>query len=207
MKIKRRHSFFKKTIYAVVAVTAVLVPMLSFSSFQSVKTVRLSKTDSLASQKAFLKVYAVLMSPRCMNCHPSGDVPLQGEDSHLHLQGVKRGPDGKGMYALKCANCHQLKNIPGLNMPPGNPNWRLPPANMRMVFQGRTPRALAKQLMDRKQNGNKSVPDLIKHVTGDSLVLSGWTPAQGLARPPLSHTDFVAAFNEWIKKGAIAPSN
>ena len=36
------------------------------------------------------------MHPRCMNCHPSGDVPLQGDDSHLHVQNVKRGDDGQG---------------------------------------------------------------------------------------------------------------
>ena len=40
--------------------------------------------DSVESVKAFMDVYKVLMSPRCMNCHPSGDIPLQGDDSHLH---------------------------------------------------------------------------------------------------------------------------
>lgn len=29
-----------------------------------------SKKDSLTSVNAFKKVYAVLQSPRCMNCHP-----------------------------------------------------------------------------------------------------------------------------------------
>src|SRR5664279_860241 len=75
--------------------------------------------DSIGSQKAFLAAYKVLMSPRCMNCHPSGDIPLQGDDSHLHTQGVKRGMDGKGLYAMKCKNCHQDANTPGEHMPPG----------------------------------------------------------------------------------------
>ncbi len=74
--------------------------------------------DSAGSVKAFLSAYKVLMSPRCMNCHPAGDVPLQGDDSHLHTQGVQRGPDGKGVYALKCSNCHQPANSPGLHAPP-----------------------------------------------------------------------------------------
>jgi hypothetical protein len=39
---------------------------------------------------------------------------------------LKRGADGKGKYALKCANCHQDTNLPGANMPPGNPTWHLP---------------------------------------------------------------------------------
>src|SRR5450432_907257 len=94
--------------------------------------------DEAASKAAFLEAYKVLMHPRCMNCHPSGDVPLQGDDSHLHAQNVKRGPDGKGLYAMKCANCHQNANLSGDNMPPGNPNWHLPPQSMRMVFQGKS---------------------------------------------------------------------
>ena len=80
--------------------------------------VEINGTDSLLSKKAFLEVYKILVSPRCMNCHPSGDVPLVGDDSHLHGQRVKRGSDGRGMYASKCANCHMDENTPGINKPP-----------------------------------------------------------------------------------------
>ena len=81
-----------------------------------------SRRDDAGARAAFLAAYPVFMHPRCMNCHPAGDVPLQGDDSHPHAQNVKRGPDGRGKYALKCANCHQQSNLPGENMPPGNPN-------------------------------------------------------------------------------------
>src|SRR5258708_16697240 len=64
-----------------------------------------AEKDDAGARAAFRDVYKVLMHPRCMNCHPSGDVPLQGDDSHLHMQNVKRGADGKGKYALKCPNC------------------------------------------------------------------------------------------------------
>ena len=162
--------------------------------------------DSTGSQKAFLAAYKVLMSPRCMNCHPKGDVPLQGEDSRLHTQGVKRGIDGKGVYALKCTNCHQPANSVGANTPPGNPNWHLPPANMKMVFEGKTPRELAAQLKDAKRNGNKTMAQLIEHVTSDKLVLGGWNPGEGRALPPLSHEEFAKNFKAWIDKGAYLPS-
>lgn len=163
------------------------------------------KDDSVASMAAFTGVYSVLMNARCMNCHPSGDVPLQGDDSHLHTMGVKRGVDGKGIYALKCANCHQEVNTPGLHMPPGNPNWHLPPANMKMIFQGRTPNQLAKQMLDPTQNGGKSRQQLIDHVTSDSLVLGGWNPGDGRTLPPMSHEAFAKLFTEWITTGAYAP--
>ncbi|WAC15337.1 hypothetical protein [Dyadobacter pollutisoli] len=170
------------------------------------KTIKISaiNRDSVESVKAFATVYKVLMSPRCMNCHPAGDVPLQGDDSHLHTMAPKRGTDGKGVYAMKCANCHQETNTPGLHTPPGNPDWHLPPAAMRMVFQGKTPHELARQLVDKKQNGDKDMKKLIEHAD-DGLVLAGWNPGEGRALPPVTHAEFKKAWLTWIKKGAYAP--
>jgi mono/diheme cytochrome c family protein len=161
--------------------------------------------DDAGARKAFLAAYTVFMHPRCMNCHPSGDVPLQGDDSHLHAQNVKRGADGKGKYALKCANCHQEANVAGENMPPGNPNWHLPPPEMRMVFQGKTAADLAKQLKDPEKNGHKTLEQLIKHVSEDKLVLGCWTPGDGRTKPPLSHEEFAQKVREWVEKGAPLP--
>ncbi len=140
-----------------------------------------------------------------MNCHPAGDVPLQGEDSHLHAQNVKRGSDGKGKYALKCANCHQETNLPGENMPPGNPNWHLPPPEMRMIFQGRTAGELARQLKDPLQNGGKTLEEILHHVSEDKLVAGCWNPGEGRTKPPLAHAEFVKRMREWVDNGAVAP--
>ncbi|SDB54668.1 hypothetical protein SAMN03097699_2046 [Flavobacteriaceae bacterium MAR_2010_188] len=161
--------------------------------------------DSIASAKAFLGVYEVLMSPRCLNCHPKGDVPLQGDDSHLHTMLPKRGTDGKGIYAMKCTNCHQKENSPGLHAPPGNSVWHLPPADMKMVFEGKTPYELATQMLDPKRNGNKTTEELIEHVSADSLVLWGWKPGEGRSLPPMAHDKFAEMFKTWIEKGSFAP--
>ncbi len=161
--------------------------------------------DKDDARTAFLDVYKVLMHPRCMNCHPSGDVPLQGDDSHLHLQNVKRGEDGKGKYALKCANCHQDTNLPGDNLPPGNATWQLPKKSAPLVFQGKSPRELADQLKDPKRNGGKTLEQLVEHVTHDKLVLWGWDPGVGRTKPPLSHAEFAEKFREWVEKGAPLP--
>jgi hypothetical protein len=161
--------------------------------------------DSAISKKAFLAVYEVLVSPRCMNCHPAGDVPLVGDESKLHSQGVKRGKDGRGMYASKCANCHLDNNQAGLNMPPGSPDWRLPPADMKMIFQGKTARELAAQLLDINTNGHKTTAELIKHIAEDKLVLAGWNPGEGRKQPPISHEAFSTQFKLWIDQGAYLP--
>ncbi|MDV6167196.1 hypothetical protein R1T16_02090 [Flavobacterium sp. DG1-102-2] len=196
------------TIVALLSVSA-LAMAFSFnndktkvSEYSPIKEV---KKDSVASVKAFQKVYTVLMSPRCMNCHPIGDVPLQGEDSHIHQMMPQRGKDGKGIYAMKCTNCHQPENTPGLHMPPGHPDWHLPPADMKMVFEGKTAHELAKQLIDPSQNGHKDLKKLIEHAD-DGLVKTGWNPGEGLKKPPLSHKEFKKAWIEWIEKGAYAPA-
>lgn len=161
--------------------------------------------DSVGSVKAFMSVYKVLMSPRCMNCHPAGDAPLQGDDNHIHAMNVKRGLDGKGIYSVRCSNCHQPENTAGLHMPPGNSKWGLPPANMRMVFQGRTPRQLALQLLDPKQNGGRTKAQLIDHMANDGLVGWAWHPGDGRTLPPMSRAALAAQVRLWIAKGAYAP--
>lgn len=198
-----RRSFF------VMAVLLLIVGLMAFGSgIGNKKEVAQSEPivvkDSVESVKAFKKVYAVLMSPRCMNCHPAGDVPLQGDDSHLHAMLPKRGHDGKGVFAMKCMNCHQPSNTPGLHTPPGNPDWHLPPADMKMVFEGRSPYELAKQLVDPKQNGHKDIKKLIEHAD-DDLVLAGWNPGEGRTLPPMSHAEFKKAWITWLETGAFAP--
>ncbi len=201
-KIKLR-TFFEGALVILASVSA--FGMVAQNNKVMYSTVPVVKKDSVASVKAFGDVYKVLMSPRCLNCHPAGDIPLQGDDSHVHRMFPRRGPDGKGLYAMKCANCHQDENTPGLHMPPGSPKWHLPPADMKMVFEGKSPYQLAKQLMNKKENGNKSMEDLIKHAD-DELVLAGFNPADGLKKPPLTHQEFKKAWITWLTTGAYAPA-
>ncbi len=42
------------------------------------------------SLRAWGRVAEVLRHPRCMNCHPSGDVPRQTDDRHPHRMLVMR---------------------------------------------------------------------------------------------------------------------
>ena len=163
------------------------------------------KPDAAASRAAFLQIYKVFTSPRCQNCHPAGDSPLQGDDSHVHLQNVKRGKDGHGVYGMRCDTCHQSANLPGANMPPGNPKWSLPAAEHKMVFVGRTAAELCRQLKDPKQTGGRSLAQLLEHVSSDDLVGWGWDPGTGRALPPLSRADTVAQMKIWIDGGAACP--
>ena len=68
-----------------------------------------SPVDSERKKKgmdAFADVYKVLQHPRCLNCHPSGDAPLQNDDSKPHAMNITRASVDAG---LECAACHQEK--------------------------------------------------------------------------------------------------
>ena len=193
---------------AVLAMIIIAIVIMSFKLNKGSKAsdleIQTVDKDSVESVNAFMDVYKVLMSPRCMNCHPSGDIPLQGDDSHLHTMFPKRGKNGKGLYAMKCQNCHQPENTPGLHTPPGNPKWQLPPANMKMVFQGKSAHELALQIMDYNKNGHKNKEQLIEHAR-DTLVKAGWNMGEGRPAPPLAYNDFVKAWDTWIDNGGYAP--
>lgn len=216
MKKKNRNGL-KLTIYLVLSVGFISAMAINRTNKPETKTIAATditkedneeKTDAdkkreEESKAAFLDAYRVFMHPRCMNCHPAGDVPLQGDDSRLHAQGVKRGPDGKGLFALKCSNCHQDQHVAGDNMPPGHSLWHLPPASRKMVFQGKTARQLAMHFKDNKYTGFKDFKkDMLHHVEHESLVVNSWTYG---TPPPLTHAEFVAKVKEWIAKGAVIP--
>lgn len=161
--------------------------------------------DVESARRAFLEAAPVFLHPRCLNCHPRDDRPLQGDESRPHAQLVKRGPDGHGRFAMKCQACHQTRNLKGAHLPPGAPNWHLPPPTMRMVFEGRTPGELCRQLKDRGQNGGKSVAEIVRHASEDPLVGWGWDPGAGRTPAPGRWAEFGALMKTWADNGAECP--
>ena len=162
--------------------------------------------DKIAAGKtAFVEVARVLQSPRCLNCHPAGDRPLQGDRGALHAQNISRASVAAG---LPCSTCHQERNSEAIGVaggPPGAPRWNLPPAEHPMVFQGKTPTALCEQLKDPAHNGGKSLAQLLEHVSHDALVRWGWSPGGKRQPPPLPHDRFVAAFTTWVASSGACP--
>ena len=151
----------------------------------------------------------VLTHKRCMNCHPSGDRPLQGEDSHLHNFNVQRGPDDHGLAALRCGTCHQAENNDYSGVP-GAPHWGLAPENM--AWGGLSRAEIARVILDPEKNGGKSLAEIVKHMTEDELVLWAFHPGlddEGRPRepPPVSEADFKAAVKAWAQAGAPVPDD
>ncbi len=161
-----------------------------------------NQTPRVRSIAAFKTVAQVLRHPRCLNCHPSGDVPRIGDQRELHAMNVRRGPDGRGVAALQCSACHQKTNQPLVGVP-GAPHWRLAPRSM--AWENLDDHGLAEQLKDRTRNGDKSLADLVHHVEKDPLVLWGWDPGPERTPVPVPHAEFVEAFKTWIENGAASP--
>ena len=167
------------------------------------------KADAASGLAAFETVRKVFQHPRCQNCHIPGDAPLQFDDGRTHGQNVKRGPEGQGPAGLPCATCHQSRNPTasyGVNMPPGAPNWHLPPARTPMVFIALTPGQLCATIKDPARTGGKDLPAMLDHVANDPLVGWGWDPGAGRGPVPVPRAELTAAFRTWMDAGAPCPT-
>ena len=163
----------------------------------------------VATIRAFDTMMDVVSHQRCLNCHPSDNVPKQGDESQPHQFGMARGTDNMGFQATKCTTCHQSENNRYSGVP-GAPHWSLAPASM--AWQGLTRNEIAEAMLDRNKNGNRSHQELIEHLTEDELVLWVFEPGvdqQGVPRekPPVAEEDFKAAVKEWFAAGAQIPEN
>jgi len=176
--------------------------MLGLIAVAAVKSGPAAKGDA----SSFTALLPVLKHPRCMNCHSAGDFPRQGDDGHQHAMNVRRGVGGMGVTAEKCSTCHQDHNVAGLHAPPGAPGWRLPPATMPMIWQGKTGGELCELLKDPKQNGHRTVAQIVEHMTEDKLVLWGWAPGEGRNPVPMAQQDFAAKVKAWAAAGAPCPA-
>jgi hypothetical protein len=154
------------------------------------------------SAALFVEAGKVLLHPRCVNCHPAGDRPLQGDTGALHEPWVRRGPDGFGPPGLRCATCHPAANYDAVRMP-GHPKWHLAPAEM--AWEGRTLTQICEQIKDPARNGGHSLKEIVEHMANDSLVGWGWTPGLGRQPAPGTQVQFGALFKAWLETGAACP--
>ena len=162
-----------------------------------------SISDRAARSRAlFVEAGRVLTHPRCINCHPAGDVPQQGMSGALHDPPVVRGPEDRGVPGNGCSTCHQDKNQP-LARVPGAPGWHLAPIEMAWV--GRSIGAICAQLKDPRRNGGKTLAQIADHSAHDALVGWGWAPGSGHEAAPGSQRAFGALVQAWIDTGAECP--
>jgi hypothetical protein len=155
------------------------------------------------SRALFTEAGKVIQSARCLNCHPAGDTPSQGDAAEPHLPAVVRGPDGHGAMGLRCNTCHQAENYEPSRVP-GHPLWALAP--IEMAWQGRSLGQICEQLKDAKRNGGKTLEQIQEHMAHDTLVGWAWNPGSTRKPAPGTQAQFGELIAAWIKAGAICPA-
>jgi hypothetical protein len=175
-------------------------PAQSLKSVQSFASIADDKQRSLA---LFQEVGKVITHARCMNCHPAGDRPSQGDDRHPHMPLVVRGVDNFGAIGMRCTTCHGPANFDPGGVP-GNPVWHLAPIEMAWV--GKSLGQICEQIKDPNRNGGKSMDELLHHMAEDELVGWGWNPGVGREPAPGTQKEFGALFKAWIDTGAACPA-
>jgi len=182
------------------AVPRDLQPVASFSAISD---------PSERSRALFGEIAKVVTHPRCMNCHPAGDQPLQGNDQHPHNPPIPRGEAGLGVAGASCSSCHTERNFTLVGggatykSIPGHPRWQLAP--IEMAWEGKTIRQICEQLKDPARNGGRTLALLHEHIAHDDLVAWGWDPGVGRDSAPGNQKQLGELTQAWIDTGAMCP--
>jgi hypothetical protein len=158
------------------------------------------------SRAIFGEIGKLLTNPRCMNCHPAGDHPLQGNDQREHIPPVWRGETGH--LATNCAGCHTERNVTlheaaSYQSIPGQPRWGVAP--LSMAWEGRSLGDICRQLKDVNLNGGRDLALLQEHVAKDDLVAWAWNPGEGREPAPGNQQLAGQLVQAWIDSGAECP--
>jgi hypothetical protein len=175
-------------------------PLKPAAEFQSI-------TDATQRSWAlFEEAGKVIQHPRCVNCHPATERPLQNMAMHPHQPPVLRGEGGMGMPGMTCNTCHGAANaeVVGqaetLKSIPGHPAWHLAP--IEMAWEGKTLGEICRQIKDPERNGGKTLAEITEHMAHDSLVGWGWQPGAGREPVPGSQAVFGELIAAWVESGA-----
>src|SRR5271169_936848 len=180
--------------------TAYAVSGVASDSLASVESFSSISDPAARSAAYFTELGKVLTSPRCLNCHPAGDRPRQGDTARLHQPPVERGADGFGLPAMRCPICHQAANFGTV---PGNPIWPLAPREMS--WESKTLREICAQIKDPVRNGDRSLETLVEHIGEDHLVGWAWAPGPGRQSAPGTQKQAGALVAAWMQTGAACP--
>jgi hypothetical protein len=175
-------------------------PANALKSVQSFASIADEQQRSLA---LFQEVGKVITHARCVNCHPAGDRPMQGDARHPHMPLVVRGVDNFGAIGMRCTTCHGPANFDPGGIP-GHPEWHLAP--IEMAWQGKSLGEICEQIKDPARNGGKSMEELIHHMGEDSLVGWAWNPGVGREPAPGTQKEFGVLFKAWADAGAVCPA-
>jgi len=140
--------------------------------------IKSDEKPSIDSAATFDKMMQVITHKRCVNCHPSGDTPRQGEDSHLHYFGVRRGW-GLAPASMAWENKTNIQIASQMMDPTRN--------------GGKNAQEILKHLTE---------DELVLWAWKPGVNDEG----EPRETPPLTKDEWITTVKEWINNGAIIPS-
>ena len=186
------------------AAIAAAEPASSLKPAEEFGTIRDETARSVA---LFEEMGRVLTHPRCLNCHPVGDTPLQGDGMEPHRPAVTRFDEsGMGPPAMRCTTCHGRENFAFVGAEgsiPGHEPWHLAPKEAGWV--GVPLGEICRQLKDPERNGGRTLDEIHEHNATDGLVGWGWRPGEGRTPVPGTQAQFGELTRAWIETGAHCP--
>lgn len=191
-----------------IAVACLWAGSVSAEDLQAVGSFDRIPDETERSVALFEEMLKVIEHPRCLNCHPVGDKPTQGDDMRPHMPPVVRGDAGFGAEGMMCSTCHGTENVAfvtGDGSIPGHEPWHLAPQSMGWV--GLSGADICTQLKDPERNGGRDLAAIHEHMAEDGLVGWGWHPGPGRERAPGSQEAFGEIVQAWIDTGAACPAD
>lgn len=190
--------------FAIGSATAESEPVIS-APLKSPEDFASIEDQTERSVALFNEMGKVLKHPRCVNCHPRGDSPLQGMEQQVHQPLVVRGVGNLGAPAMRCMTCHGPENVSYSTKEgsiPGHPRWHLAPKEQ--AWEGVPLGEICEQLKD-EERSHKTLAELQEHNANDTLVGWGWDPGEGRQPAPGSQKVFGDLTQAWIDTGAHCP--
>ena len=145
--------------------------------------------ESARSIALFEEAGKVILHPRCVNCHPAGDRPLQGMAMRPHEPPVsaRRGGFRHGRHDLqhlprRRRTLRSPRQADDIKSIPGNPNWHLAP--IEMAWEGKSLGEICEQIKDPARNGGKDLDAIVEHMAHDDSSAGAGIPAKAASPRP-----------------------
>lgn len=171
--------------------------------------------DATAGLAAWQRIYAVVSSPRCANCHTDeSNVPMWSGSyfgsARPHGMNIDAGPSRIGVETIPCSTCHVTSTAPNKtpHAPPhaGLP-WMLAP--VEFAWFGKKNHEICAQMRDPERNGGRDGGALVEHIVHDAqtkaFITWGFNPGGGREPAPGTMQAHLDDMVLWTAAGMPCP--
>ena len=154
---------------------------------QGAGRIRIHRRQGWRSRVMFNEIAKVLTHPRCMNCHPAGEIRCRART----VTNICRRRGAKTSLQVRSAPPARLVTTTRTSQSPRPPPTKASPAiragasrRCRWLWQGKSIGDICRQVKDVSRNGGRDLALLQEHIAKDDLVAWGSNPGPGREPAP-----------------------